>query len=131
MGEPMTMPIHDIQLDRSAPGTLKDKLKDALLGQIRSGALRSGERLPPTRILADQMGLNRGTVSSAYDELVADGVLNAHVGRGTYVEGIPVDGNARPGPFRWTDHFTDLELVPRERELLAQASRTAGPDTVS
>ena len=48
------------------------------MSQIRAGALRSGERLPPTRILADQLGLNRGTVSSAYDELVADGVLNAH-----------------------------------------------------
>jgi len=125
------MPIQNITLDRSAPGTLKDKLKDALLNQIRSGALRSGERLPPTRILADQLGLNRGTVSSAYDDLVAEGVLNAHVGRGTYVEGLPVDGNLRQGPFRWSDHFTDLELVPRERELLAQATRAAGPDTVS
>jgi len=125
------MPIRNISLDRSAPGTLKDKLKIALLAQIRSGALRSGDRLPPTRILADQLGLNRGTVSSVYDELVAEGVLNAHVGRGTYVEGIAMDDEARQGPFRWTDHFTDLEVVPRERELLAQASRLAGPDTIS
>src|SRR6187455_2953218 len=106
----MCMPIQNIGLDRSSPGTLKDKLKDALMSQIRSGALRSGERLPPTRILADQLGLNRGTVSSAYDELVAEGVLNAHVGRGTYVEGIRIDPGPSNGPFRWSDHFTDLEL---------------------
>jgi DNA-binding transcriptional MocR family regulator len=126
------MPIQSISLDRSSPGTLKDKLKEALLGQIRVGKLRAGDRLPPTRILADDLNLNRGTVSSAYDELVAEGVLSAHVGRGTYVEGLPAEkAGPNGGPFRWTDHFSDVEAVPRERELLAQASRRAGPDMIS
>ena len=125
------MPIKAIALDRTGPGTLKDKLREALLSQIRSGALRTGERLPPTRVLADELGLNRGTVSAVYDELAAMGVLNAHVGRGTYVEGVPTEGSDPRGPFRWSDHFTDLDVVPRERELLAQASRGAGPDMIS
>ncbi len=52
---------------------------------IRSGALKRGERLPPTRELAGLLGLNRTTVSAAYELLESDGLIAGHVGRGSYV----------------------------------------------
>ena len=54
---------------------------------IRSGALKRGERLPPTRELAGLLGLNRTTVSAAYELLESDGLIAGHVGRGSYVTG--------------------------------------------
>src|SRR6185437_5584811 len=60
-----------------------------LSGQIRSliesGVLRDGEKLPATRELAGQLGLNRTTVSAAYELLENEGFLQGHVGRGSFV----------------------------------------------
>ena len=52
---------------------------------IESGALSAGTRLPPTRELAGQIGLNRTTVSAAYALLESEGLITGHVGRGSFV----------------------------------------------
>jgi 2-aminoadipate transaminase len=52
---------------------------------IELGTLGPGERLPATRELAGQLGLNRATVSSAYDLLETAGLISGHVGRGSFV----------------------------------------------
>ena len=51
-----------------------------VLGAVRSGRLRPGERLPATRSLAADLGVSRTTVAAAYDRLVAEGLLTARVG---------------------------------------------------
>ena len=53
--------------------------------EIESGRLRDGERLPATRELAGQLGLNRTTVSAAYDLLDTEGWISGEVGRGSFV----------------------------------------------
>src|SRR5438067_10218190 len=55
--------------------------------QIRSGRIPRGERLPATRELAGLLGLNRTTVSAAYELLESDGLISGQVGRGSYVTG--------------------------------------------
>ena len=57
--------------------------------RIRSGELARGERLPATRELAGLLGLNRTTVSAAYDALETEGLISGQVGRGSFVTGIP------------------------------------------
>src|SRR6476661_1596802 len=52
---------------------------------ISQGLLGSGVKLPATRELAQELGVNRTTVALAYDELVAGGWARAHVGQGTFV----------------------------------------------
>lgn len=60
-------------------------LYDALRTAVLDGRLRPGARLPATRELADQYGLARGTIVSAFDHLRAEGYIEARVGSGTYV----------------------------------------------
>jgi 2-aminoadipate transaminase len=55
--------------------------------RIRSGDLARGERLPATRELAGLLGLNRTTVSAAYDVLETKGLIAGQVGRGSFVTG--------------------------------------------
>ncbi|MEB2345403.1 MAG: PLP-dependent aminotransferase family protein [Deltaproteobacteria bacterium] len=62
------------------------QLAEYLLGLIDAGRLRPGERLPASRELAAALGLSRNTVSRALDALAAAGLLDAQVGRGTFVE---------------------------------------------
>ena len=60
-------------------------LEQALREAIRDGRLAAGTRLPSTRTLAVELRLARGTVSAAYDQLVAEGHLVAVRGSGTRV----------------------------------------------
>ncbi|MEW9920765.1 PLP-dependent aminotransferase family protein [Marimonas sp. MJW-29] len=53
--------------------------------QIAAGGLKIGEKLPPVRELAWQLKITPGTVARAYTVLTDSGVLQAEVGRGTFV----------------------------------------------
>jgi GntR family transcriptional regulator/MocR family aminotransferase len=64
-----------ITLDRSAGASLGSQLRQRLLEAIRSGALRTGVRLPSTRALASQLGVSRPLVVEVYAQLAAEGYL--------------------------------------------------------
>jgi 2-aminoadipate transaminase len=72
------------------------QLAEQIAARIRSGELARGERLPATRELAGQLGINRTTVSAAYESLEAEGLIAGQVGRGSFVTGgtPPVAGGA-------------------------------------
>ena len=74
-----------LAVDRSAEVPLGQQVQAALRTAIRAGRLRSGERLPSTRQLADQLGVSRGLVVSAYEQLLAEGYVVSTVGSGTRV----------------------------------------------
>src|ERR1700761_1681420 len=74
---------------------------------IENGQLHPGDRLPPTRELAGQLGLNRTTVSAAYDLLETEGLIRGHVGRGSFVEGPPEQPRA-------TEKLADTEKLDWE-----------------
>nr|WP_154896377.1 PLP-dependent aminotransferase family protein [Paenibacillus xylanexedens] len=62
-------------------------LYHALRDAIHAGTLVEGARLPSTRELASQYDMSRGSVAQVYDMLLADGYVEAHRGRGTFVKG--------------------------------------------
>lgn len=137
-----------LELDRSNSMPLYLQLCHQLRDQILSGRLPPGTRLPSERRLSVQIGVNRTTVVSAYRELAADGLVEAHVGRGTTVVEPPSDSvggtkhwsssasrdgvAATPaGPPRWTDLFVTRNHPTYDatmRDLLAANARA---DTIS
>ncbi|WP_336651295.1 MULTISPECIES: aminotransferase-like domain-containing protein [unclassified Leucobacter] len=74
-----------MQLDRAAAVPLPAQLAAALRESIDAGRLRPGERVPATRALAGRLGVARGVVVAAYEQLIAEGYLHAEHGRGTLV----------------------------------------------
>ena len=74
-----------LPLDRAAPTPLATQLADGLRAAAASGALRVGERVPSTRVLAGELGVSRTVTAAAYDQLVAEGWLGPRRGAGTYV----------------------------------------------
>ncbi len=77
------------QINGQSEIPLYRQLYEALRDSILAGALKDGDRLPPTRDLALQLNLNRATVSAAYALLEEDGLVNGQVGRGSYVQNKP------------------------------------------
>ena len=75
----------DIRIDRDSAVPVYLQIRGGIRDLILSGRLPDGFRLPPERQLATALGVNRTTMLSAYRELKADGLVEAHVGRGTEV----------------------------------------------
>jgi DNA-binding transcriptional MocR family regulator len=74
-----------LQVDESIEAPIYRQIFDQIRDSIVSGTLELGERLPATRTLADQLGLNRQTISSAYELLEHEGFIKGQVGRGSFV----------------------------------------------
>ena len=64
---------------------LAAQLYQQLREAICAGRLAAGAQLPPSRLLAKQLGLSRKTVSDAYATLTYEGLLVGRIGRGTFV----------------------------------------------
>ncbi|MFC9794947.1 PLP-dependent aminotransferase family protein [Streptomyces sp. NPDC127584] len=60
-------------------------LQEALRDAVRSGRLAPGTRLPSSRALAADLGVSRGLVTEAYEQLTAEGYLRSDRGAGTWV----------------------------------------------
>lgn len=106
----------NLRVDRSARTPLYIQIADQIRNLIRAGVLAAGHHLPPERRLAESLGVNRTTVVSAYRELEAEDLVEAHVGRGTTVRPAPdtvlragSDSLVRPGdtppPMEWDDYL--------------------------
>jgi len=113
------MDIH-LALDRRAP--LRAQLEQELRAAIRSGRLRAGTKLPPSRVLADELRVSRGVVVEAYSQLAAEGYLVARAGEGTRIAvGLAQQPPARRAPSQVAPRIRydlrsgvpDLSLFPR------------------
>lgn len=64
-----------VSVSRETTRTLSRQIEDQFRDQIREGILRPGARVPSTRDLADELGVSRPIVVSAYAQLSAEGYL--------------------------------------------------------
>ncbi|GAA1565797.1 PLP-dependent aminotransferase family protein [Kribbella hippodromi] len=78
-----------LDFDPVQAGGLRAGLERSIRQAIQDGRLAPGTRLPATRNLARELGVARGTVSAAYDQLIAEGYLSARRGAGTVVADVP------------------------------------------
>ena len=74
-----------IPLDRHSAIPLYQQIKTYLQQGILSGSLAADTRLPASRQLAHDLGVNRITIENAYAELEAEGLVFSRLGSGTYV----------------------------------------------
>lgn len=113
-------------LDARSAVPLYRQVFDQVVERIRSGAFPIKFRLPPTRILAQELGTHRNTVVRAYEDLEAAGFVTSRVGRGTFVTEPPSTSAAAPMPERaglpWaelTSRAALLEPLQRFERLAA------------
>ena len=106
-------------VDRAA-GQVGRQIAQALRAAIASGELKAGEFLPSTRALSASLGVARGTVTEAFEQLLAEGYLESQVGAGTRVaptlaeQARPVMGGRsanESAPIQWPPRATRLIKV--------------------
>lgn len=81
-------PLLGFAIDPTHALSLFEQIYEALRTRVTSGKLASGDRLPPTRKLAQELGVSRTTIVTAYDQLIAEGFAHAKAGSGVYVSDI-------------------------------------------
>src|SRR4051794_24519228 len=84
----------DLHLAPLPPTGRRAALEQGLRDGIRTGRLAAPTRLPSSRALAPGLAASRGTVTAAYDQLIAEGYLLARRGSGTVIAELPADADA-------------------------------------
>jgi GntR family transcriptional regulator/MocR family aminotransferase len=131
----------DLHLRFSPTHGLRAGLEHALRDAVRRGQLSPGTPLPSSRALARDLGVARGTVTQAYDQLVAEGYLTSVPRSGIRVADQPAASPAETTPAPFITHppvsgvdlrsgLPDLSAFPRREWLAAtrQVLQTA-PNT--
>jgi len=115
--------LPDITADR---GPVYLAIAAAIAADIAAGRLKTGDRLPPQRLLAERLGLDHTTVTRAYTEARRRNLVEARVGQGTFVRGMAVPDRPRAAaaPLQ-VDMSMNQPPPPDDPALLARLD--AGP----
>ena len=117
-----------LAVDRESALPMHRQIYAALRGYILDGRLGPATNLPATRCLAQQLGVGRNTVIAAYEQLFAEGYVEARAGSGTWVVHLP----RRPAAPRHRRAASHAAQLSRRGELIAsrgQPQRT--PATIN
>ena len=100
---------------KKAPGVpLYEALYRAIRGDILSGKLAAGEKLPSKRALAENLEVSKITVEGAYNQLLTEGYIVSREKVGYFVEDIPHRHRATPA-----------RVMPAEKMMPALVDLTA------
>lgn len=123
------------ELNRKSRIPLYVQLVTQAREMIARGALKAGDRLPANRELARQLNVNRNTVITAYSELEADGLIESHVGRGTFITAVAENRRkaetatkTEPSPVMWN---TLMISTQRDRWLNSLLGSQQPRNTIS
>ena len=119
---------HAIAEISPARDPLYHQVYSAITDAIRSGRLRPGDRLPTERQFCEQLEVSRATVRRALGQLVEEGIVEAQVGRGSFVR-TGIDALAEPPNTLMS--FTELAAargLKASAQVIAQATRSAIPE---
>ena len=106
--------------------------RNALAGWLESSGAVAGDRLPPERDLCERLGISRGELRKALTALEAEGIVERHVGRGTFLR-TPTAANSGSEPLVrrlaeiTSPHAAMMARLSLEPELAAQAAIHAAP----
>jgi GntR family transcriptional regulator / MocR family aminotransferase len=125
-----------VSLRRGEGQSLREQLEGELRTAIQRGRLTCGAALPSSRALAADLGVSRGVVVLAYDQLLAEGYLVASRGSATRVASRPparpaigVTDEPAAGPrYDFRPGLPDTSIFPRRAWLSSLRRVLAVPD---
>ena len=94
---------------QTSDGPLYQQIMNRLRSCIESGQLAGNAKLPTNRELATLLDVDRSTISRAYTELAQAGLIESHVGRGTFVKNtsaVKTKARQKDGRISWSEKFS-------------------------
>ncbi len=118
----MSYKINLSDLKRDGDISLTQQLIDRIVAAIEAGELEPGEKLPPTRALAADAGINHLTAARVYRRLAEEGYVTASVGRGTFVRSLAPAAAEERGD-DWQAYVLPDRPATYQEEILSDAFR--------
>ena len=116
-------------LEREGSVSITQQLVDRFASAIEAGDLEPGAKLPPTRELAADAGVNHLTAARVYRKLAELGYVKAQVGRGTFVRSLTPATSAIQGD-DWQVYALPPEKISYSEQVLADTFSLAGREDV-
>lgn len=114
-------------VDGGSPVPPYEQLRAQVVAAVEAGELAPGERLPPVRRLAGDLGVAPGTVARAYKELEADGVVETRGRGGTVVAAASgAEAEAVAAASAYAERVRRLGLDGERALALVRAALAAG-----
>jgi DNA-binding transcriptional MocR family regulator len=105
-------------------------IAEALAFDIRTGRLKPGDRLPPHRVLAKELGVDLTTVTRAFNEARRQGLIEANAGRGSFVR-VPAAPLQAVQPISFSPNIDlSMNMPPQPAEARLGERIQSGIDTV-
>ncbi len=142
------IPLLDLDITPDSGVPLFVQVYESLRERIVSTQLSQNERLPPSRKLAEELGVSRSTVITAYEQLIAEGFVYSRTGSGVYVSEIgeieqlesrnissnsalvAIDSSSKLQPFHPGNPDSRLFPYRQWSKCIAQVSRTQAESLV-
>lgn len=109
-------------IEKNKTISIYQQLVQQLSKLIESGELPGGQQLPTVRHLADELGIARGTVKHAYEELVRKDMIKMTRGKGTFVnelakKDISLKNRAITAIDKFLDEMQAMSFSPQEVQM--------------
>jgi 2-aminoadipate transaminase len=114
-------------LKRDGDVSITQQLVDRFSAAIEGGELEPGSKLPPTRELAAEAGVNHLTAARVYRKLAELGYVTAQVGRGTFVRTLAPAGSASHGD-DWQVYALPPDDISYSEQVLADSFSLTGQE---
>ena len=124
----------NIRLITDGKKPLYRQIYEYIRGEIRSGALEAGERLPSTRALASGLHVARSTAELAYSQLLSEGYIRAKKNSGYFVNEIEnlaelhFEENRAGGADAGNEKREDYAAGQDQRQKAEKAARVSAAD---
>ncbi len=116
-------------LERDGDVSITQQLVDRISAAIEAGDLAPGSKLPPTRELASEAGVNHLTAARVYRKLAELGYVTAQVGRGTFVRTLAPAGSTAHGD-DWQIYALPPDEISYSEQVLADSFSLANREDV-
>ena len=126
-----------IPLDREDETPIYKQIELFFRKGILSGSLKPGMRLPASRALGADLGVNRLTIEKAYGELEANGLVYSKIGSGTYIspqhdfEDAPFNENGKIRLPVWQETVVQQKEIPASTDEDLALLQAGHPDPIS
>ena len=101
------------------------KAVEQIVQLIREGRFKPGDKLPPERTVAEQMGISRPTVREAVAALEVIGVLEIKTGQGTFVTSADFEGLRSKAYSTFLDERSPYEIMEVRKAIESYAAALA------
>ena len=112
----------NFSIEKNSTVSIYQQLINQVTRKVQNGELPSGKKLPTVRELADQLGIARGTVKHAYEELERKGLITMTRGKGTFIREQAIQESsakvrAMAAIERLLDEMESLSFSPQEIQM--------------